>query len=245
MSFTLAPNKDFSEDIRILKDKLEAGENFSFSKYADGEWAVIKNGSINNTEFWFDNNSVMDSTKRDKLIESLKFQHPQYHVGISCPCCQGQPTFEEMKSFCGQPNERLTWANLWVNDNYNYYVSDILPIYNKRDVVLYCNESGSLENLPFKPSKVFPISNNAWGNNWGLIEETKEYIDKNNCKDVLFLFCCGPFGNILCHELTDFNDNNTYIDIGSTLNPFLQTGFHRQYYLQNSFWSTMKCQWGE
>ena len=121
MTFTLAPNKSFSEDIRILREKLNSKENFSFSKYADGEWAVMQNGSINNSEFWFDNNSVMDTMKREKLIDSFRFQHPQYYVGISSPCCQGQNTFEAMRDFSEQHPSRLTWANIWVNDNYKYY----------------------------------------------------------------------------------------------------------------------------
>jgi hypothetical protein len=245
MSFTLAPNKRFSEDIQILKNKIANRENFTLSKYADGEWAVIKNIGVNNTEFSFKKDSVMDSIKRDKLIESFQFQHPQYHVGISCPCCQGQPTFEEMRDFSGQPNERLTWANIWVNNNYAYYCSEILPMYSDRKVVLYCNKYGDVDNLPFKPEKLFPISVNAWEKNWNLIEESKEYIKENGAKDMVFLFCCGTLGNILCHELTKFSPDNTYIDIGSTLNPFLKTGFVREYYVSNSFWSQLECKWGE
>ena len=43
--------------------------------------------------------------------------------------------------------------------------------------------------------------------------------------------CAGPFGNILTHQLFEHNDNNTYIDIGSTLNPFLlgEIGKNRGY----------------
>jgi len=245
MNCTTPPNKKFKEDIKVFKHKIENSINFTFSKYADGEWAVIKNGSINNTEFWFDNNSFVDSMKRDRLIESFKFRHPQYYVGISCPCCQGQQTFEDMKSMSQQPDEMLTWANLWVNDNYKYYVSDILPLYNARKVVLYCNKDGDIDSLPFKPDKIFPVSNNAWDSDWDIIEESKDYILQSKAKDVLFLMCCGPFGNILCHELTKFNADNTYIDVGSTLNPFLKTGFARHYYVDNSVWSQLECVWGE
>jgi hypothetical protein len=245
MNLTLPPSKQFREDINIFKEKLEDGENFSFSKYADGEWAVLKNGSINNTEFWFDKDSVVDTMKREKLIDSFRFQHPQYYVGISCPCCQGQHAFEEMRDFSEQHPSRLTWANIWVNDNYKYYLSEIIPIFSRRNVVLYCNENSKLNELPFGPKKYFPISNNAWGGNWDLIEKSKEYITDFKVKDNLFLFCCGPFGNILCHELTKFDPDNTYLDIGSTLNPWLETGFDRQYYVQGSPWSNMKCVWGE
>ena len=46
--------KYFKQDIVNFKNKIESKENFSFSKYADGEWAVIQNHALNNKEFWFD-----------------------------------------------------------------------------------------------------------------------------------------------------------------------------------------------
>lgn len=233
--------KLFSEDIKIFKNKLEAGENFTFSKYADGEWAVMKNVSVNNREFWFSPNNMMDEIRRNKLIESFQFQHPQYHVGISCPCCQGIETFREMKSFSNQQDEKLTWANIWVNSNYSYFKEHILPIFKDKIVVLFCNADGKIENLPFKPYMVFPVENNAWEANWNFIEITKD-LKINNA---LFLFCCGPFGNILAYELTKNNPNNTYLDIGSTLNPWLKSaGFERHYYMNDSYFSKMICKWG-
>ena len=61
--------KSFRGDIELFVNKLKNKENFSFSKYADGEWAVIKNQAINNKEFWFDPNSEKDQEKRQYLIE--------------------------------------------------------------------------------------------------------------------------------------------------------------------------------
>ena len=50
------------------------------------------------------------------------------------------------------------------------------------------------------------------------INEIKNKIEEEDIKDSLFLFCAGPLGNVLSHQLWDFNKNNTYLDIGSTLN---------------------------
>jgi len=244
MNLTMPPNKTFDADICVFKHKLENGINFTFSKYADGEWAVLENRGTNNSEFWFNPENDSDTYKREKLVESFLFQHPQYYVGISCPCCQGQKVFEEMMEMCEQPQDRLTWANLWVNRNYRYYLSDILPAYSKKKTVLYCHENGDLGSLPFTPSKVFPISEDAWGRNWNLVEDSKQYIANNSIEDHVFLFCCGPFGNILCHQLTEFSDKNTYLDIGSTLNPFLKCeGFRRDYYMGNNFFANRACIW--
>lgn len=239
-------SKFFHNDIVFFANKLKNKENFSFSKYADGEWAVIKNTAINNREFWFDPNSDKDQQKRQALIESFQYKHPNYYVGISCPCCQGIDTFNEMYDFSGQDENHLTWANIWVNSNYKYYLSNILPTYRERDVILFCNENGRIRNLPFTPYMVVPLKNNAWEYNWNLVNDAKMVMSSVPSKNMLVLFCCGPFGNILCHELTKFDDQHTYLDIGSTLNPFLKSaGFERHYYMGNNVFSNLTCQWGK
>lgn len=238
--------RNFRSDIISFKNKLENKEYFSFSKYADGEWAVIKNHSINNKEFWFDPNKEQDQIKRQALIDSFKYQNDRYYVGISCPCCQGIETFREMRDFSGQPENRLTWANLWVNSNYPYFLQNIVPLFSNRSIVLVCNENSKVNNLPFTPYITIPVKYNAWEYNWNSIESLKEFITYHMIKDMVFLFCCGPFGNILCHQLTELEPNNTYLDIGSTLNPYLQSaGFDRLYYMGNNIFSRMECVWGE
>lgn len=238
--------KLFRRDITLFRNKLINKENFTFSKYADGEWAVIKNSAINNKEFWFDPNNDKDQLKRQALIESFKYKHPNYYVGISCPCCQGVETFNEMMSFSEQNDDHLTWANLWVNSNYKYYVSNILPLYKDRNVVLFCNENGRIDKLPFRPYVVVPLKNNAWEYNWDLVDDSKKLVSTMPEKNMLFLFCCGPFGNILCHQLTEYDNQHTYLDIGSTLNPFLgSAGFERHYYMGNNVFSNLTCSWGK
>jgi hypothetical protein len=244
MKLTIPPNKSYQEDIKIFHKALLDKKNFSFSKFCDGEWAVIKNQPINNKEFWFDPNNPQDQYKRASLINSFQFDHPNYFVGITCVNVFGLETHRAMKKICGLPECKLTWADIWVNSNYSYYIKNIIPVYRNRQTVLFCNAKSQVSNLPFEPRAVFSISYNAWEDNWSMIEEAKKYIAQNNIQDHIFLFCCGPFGNILCHQLTQFNDRNTYLDIGSTLNPLLQSaGFERDYYMGNNFFSNLIGAW--
>jgi hypothetical protein len=108
---------------------------------------------------------------------------------------------------------------------------------------LVCNKNSDLSNLPFWVEKVYPVTTSAWKNNYGLIREIQNQGDVGK----LFLFACGPFGNMLAHQLWDFNKNNTYLDIGSTLNPWLKSeGFKRDYYLEtNNMYKNRSCQWGK
>lgn len=246
MKFTIPPNKDYKVDIEILKKEIESENNFSFSKFCDGEWSVINNDKINNKEFWFNPSDIVDQKLRQLLINAFKFDYDRYYIGITCVKVFGLDVHKKMTEISGRTQDKITWADIWVNSNYHYYLNNIVPLFQRRPIVLFCQEAGKIENLPFVPKKVYRISNNAWKNNFNLIDESKEYIDKNNIRDHIFLFCCGPFGNILCHQLTDHNQNNTYLDIGSTLNPWLKSaGFDRDYYLGNNFFSNLVGEWDQ
>jgi hypothetical protein len=246
MKFTTPPNKNYRDDIKVLETAIKNNENISFAKFCDGEWSVICNKKINNKEFWFDPDNKNDQLKRQALIDSFQYKNPRYFVGITCVNIFGLDIHLQMTALSGQDQDHLTWADIWVNSNYRYYLSNILPIYKKRDVVLFCNENSNIEKLPFRPYLTIPLKNNAWEYNWDLVDRVKDIISAIPSKDMLFLFCCGPFGNILCHELTKFDERHTYLDIGSTLNPFLgSAGFERDYYMGNNYFSNMTGVWNQ
>jgi hypothetical protein len=244
MKFTTSPNKDYRGDIEILHSAIQAKKNFTFSKFCDGEWMVICNNQLNNKEFWFDPSDSLDQKLRQDLIKSFTFKHDQYYIGVASPNVFGLQMHRDMIINSQQDKTHITWADIWVNSNYPYYVNNILPLFEKRNVVLVCNIAANIENLPFKPRYTFRITNNAWKHNYSLIEELKWFIDLEDISNHIFLFCCGPFGNILCHRLTEHNKYNTYLDIGSTLNPWLQSaGFERHYYMGNNVFSNLVGTW--
>lgn len=229
--------KNFKEEIIKIFEKLQSKKPFSFSKFADGEWFMMRDIPINNNEF---NYTKDDQFYKDKLIDSFKFKDDEYYVGISCPCCQGSE-HQKMIDFCGQDDKHLTFANIFVNSNYQIYKDLFIEEFKNWNVHLIANKKSKVDNLPFKIEKFYPVENTAWKENYGLIEEIK----KDNLRNKLFLFACGPFGNMLAHQLWEHNKNNTYIDIGSTLNPWLQSeGFKRDYYDFGLTYKNRTCYWG-
>ena len=238
-------NKKFRNDLGIIIKKLSNRKPFAFSKYADGELSILVNKSINNGEFWFNPNT--DQESRDDLIKSFRFNHKNYYVGIACPCCIGGPPVHNwMKQNSNQQEDHLTWANIFVNGNHEYYVKNMIPVYEKYEVVVVSNNKSNIDALPFKVKKHFSIGKNAWIKDYPIIEDIKTYIDNNDIKSHLFLFCAGPFGNILAHKLFEHNDLNTYIDIGSTLNVMLlgNAGKNRGY-LRGGPSLNKICSWGD
>ena len=229
--------KYFSDEIQKLFEKLKNKEKFSFSKYADGEWAMIKGQHINNSEFEYSPST--DEFYRQKLIESFTYSDDGYYVGISCPCCQGDEHYN-MYKFSNQKDENLTFANLFVNSNYEFFKQFFIEEFKTYDVHLVAHETSNINNLPFKVEEFYPVGDSAWKNNYDLIEKIKN----NNFSNKLFLFSCGPFGNILAHQLWEQNKNNTYIDVGSTLNFWTNAKSFQRYYMFGGHYGSLICVWG-
>jgi hypothetical protein len=230
--------KKFDDEIIRIYEKLKNKDYFSFSKYADGEWEIIKGRQINNGEFEYLPSE--DEFYRQKLIESFIFRDDNYFVGISCPCCQGDEHYK-MYEYSKQKYENLTFANLFVNNNYKFFKQFFINEFKNREVHLIAHETSNINNLPFKVEEFYPVKDSAWKNNYSLIEKIKN----KNLNGKLFLFSCGPFGNILAHQLWEFNKKNTYLDVGSTLNFWTNAKSFQRYYIMGGNYSELVCIWGD
>lgn len=215
--------KTFEGDFYKILSKLKSRTNFSFSKYADGEYSILINRKIRNCDNWTYDPDI-DEKYRIELLDSFMFNEPGYYVGISCPCCVDMSEVRWMRDNVKVDDEHLTWANIFVNGNYVKFCMEFIPEFNNHDIILVANKNATIEKLPFKVQEHIKIGDTAWKENFNLVEElpTKEYSNK------LFLFCAGPLGNMLSAKMWKYNKRNTYIDIGSTLNPWL-TSCNRGY----------------
>jgi hypothetical protein len=230
--------KEFRSDIENLFDLIKNKKKFAFSKYADGEYKILINQPITNCDGWkFDPKKNLDEQKL--LSDSFKYEHEDYYVGISCPCCQPKKHVDWMRKNVGSKN--VTWANLFVNSNYDFFVDNFFPEFNNWDgsVILFANENGINNKLPFKVDKYIPLKLESWKNPHleELINLSKNISDEKEGQ--LFLFSAGPLGNMLSYTLHLHNKNNTYIDIGSTINPWI-VGNNRSYLKGNN---NKTCTW--
>lgn len=268
---TVGKEKDFVKDLLIIEDLLKRGENFAFSRFSDGETYMLLGKEIEmNRNFirvgeLFDGGArcAEDDIKhydprkhefyRQKLEESLLFRGENYYKGISCRCCIGGGGAEGEKYFkwtldkIGPGDEHnLTWSNLLINSNYLYYIQNIVPIFKTKDIVMVVNHLADTSKLGFNIKKEFRIGENCMVNNYGVIDEIKDYIKNNNIKDHVFLIAASFLTNMINHQVYSVYDNNTFIDIGSSLNPFMPgISSRRQYMYQlcGAPKDTKKCIW--
>lgn len=231
---------NYIKDFDVLKSKLSSGENFAFLRFSDGEGFILYNQYLELSNQGYNLNGargyayygkeeykVFDPEKhsfyRDKLIESLEYCADNYYKGIpmkeSCQAFDG--IFDEIVENAGGDSEFLTFANLWNNANYSRFIEEFVPILKNKKVIFICNEASKFDELPFEVIKHFAIGSNAMINDYDIIEEIKLYIDDNNIEDHVFLFSAASLSNLIIHQLYEVNKKNTYIDIGSTLNPLM------------------------
>lgn len=215
----------FPKHLQRFEELLRNKTPFSLSRYGDGELTIMKGVPLDlasKKEFTYDGNTNM----QEELLDSFTYQDDSYFVGIGCKCCVGDETYEEYKTLCQQPAENLTWANIFVNGNYNYFLHNIMPLFETFDEVVLVSP-GTTERLPFKVSKHFKIGPDVWGKQYNLKEDLVTYTkDKEGA---LVLLCAGPFANILCKTLHESNNRNTYLDLGSVFNVPLGIGANRGY----------------
>jgi len=228
--------KTFEGDFFKILNLLKEGEKFSFSKYCDGEYAILRDVQITNCDGW-KYRPEEDAIYGKALLDSFKYNDDGYYVGIMAPCCISMSKVQWMRDNVSVPEERLTWANLFVNSNYKLFKEHFIPEFNNHDIILVSSNRTKLENLPFKVEEHYGIGKTAWRDDYGLID----VLSKKDYKDKLFLFCAGPLGNMLAARLWEINKNNTYIDIGSTLNPWI-VGNNRGY-LKGKSTLSQTCKW--
>lgn len=229
--------KTFSGDFDKFLNKIKSGEHFSLSRWGDGELMILEKTAIDirskgNGEFRYDPNLPQYKGMRTKLLESYTYQDDNYYIGIACPCCVGQEKYQYMKDKSGQDEEHLTWANIFVNSNYEKSINELIPELKNHSVTIVVNENSKFNKLPFTPNQILTVGTDAWYNNFDLGHDILENIIMRGIKNEIFLFAAGPLANILTYSLWDLGSkNNTYIDIGSILDPYLDLKLTRGYHL--------------
>lgn len=227
------------KDFYKLKEKLDKKENFAFLRFSDGEMFVIMNKylELNNSGYNLDGScgyayygeeeyKLFDPNKhsfyRERLIDSLMYNENNYYKGIPTRSqCGNIFDFEEILKISGGDSEFLTFSDLLNTINYRKFIGEILPSFSNKKIIIVVNQTANIKKLPFKILKDFRVGSNCFINDYDIIEDIKKYVIENDIKNHVFLISAASLSNLIIHQLYDMNKENTYIDIGSTLNPIM------------------------
>ena len=75
--------------------------------------------------------------------------------------------------------------------------------------------------MMYNVEKSFIIGENCMINDYDIAEKIKNYIADNNIKNHVILCSAATLSNYIIYECYKDNSNNTFLDIGSCLNPLI------------------------
>ena len=232
--------KDFKKAFGSLLAKIDDKENFAFSRFSDGELFIMQNKTVVLADNHYITGNIKGKNRytkeehkefhpskhqmfREKLIECYLHNQDKYYKGIctSTDGHVGKHNFDWMIDFHKGDHENLTFANLLINANYSRFVEEMIPALSKRKIIYVVNELANTDGLPFEIEREFRIGSNCMINNFDTSEKVARYIEDNNIKDHIILCSAASLSNFIIHDCYKQNSNNTFLDIGSCLNPLL------------------------
>lgn len=234
---------DFKDEFYRIIELIDKSDSFVFSRYGDGEVMLI-NGedvSTNTQAYSIDKWSSKGKTKLGtKLDDSLYHTEDNWIYGIPCQCCNDRCK-HVLLSKLKTDIKNITYANLWVNSNYElfkYWVSKLID-----EVVVIGNYKGVNNKYPFNVKQYIPIPDDCVN----YYEQNDKEFESKLIKDVegvektLFLISAGPLTEVIIEILWKNNKNNKYIDVGSSLDEFIHSKVTRPYMVKGNQYSIKKC----
>lgn len=246
---TMNRSHKFNQEIHFFLDKIKNKNPFSIVRYGDGEMMILENKPIDlSQKFNGEHKFVPENAEYQKLktemLESIQYKSSNYYVGLPCPCCVKKENVTSLIKTSGQNDSNLTWANIFVNSNYNIFKTEFLKTIENQDVVVICNQKSNTETLSKKCKilKEFRIGANAWLNNYSMIDEIIEY-SKIVSPNTIFLFMAGTFTKLTIYKIHKTRQDLFLLDLGSSLDLVLSLGETRNYLKPNSTNINKVCTW--
>ena len=217
--------------------KIEKGENFVLLRYGDGERAIMCGETVTAQEGWVSPNYV--SKLGNALLDTLNDANPKVYYGISCPCCDPTAYFWYSTRI---KNKHRTFANLWVNANYQDFITKFDKL--QRDAILIANHNADGKKIGnLNILKHYEIGDDCisfWEHDaQSLIQQIKDEFGNKN--DLLYVVSAGPMSEPIIMELFHNNPNNCYIDFGSSIDKYIHNKQTRPYMDSSTIYAKQRC----
>lgn len=231
----------FDTDFEYFWNLIDQKYNFAYARYADGEVRLMRGDAVhdNSQAYLVDKWKApqsMTKVGRD-LLDTISHIEDNFYYAIS-GTNDSIDDYNFLRTHIKQIPERITFANLWINNNYKKTLQKYSSL--SREVFLICNEKARKENFPFKVVDVTPFPNdciNYWESSGEefITNLTKKF---NTLQNTLVFVSCGPISEIIIHRLFISNSNNTYIDVGSSIDEYVHGYKTRPYMIGSSEYAT-------
>ena len=217
---------------------------FSFIRFGDGENLIMKGAKIKvKTDKW--NWNPQNKKFQDSLIESSSIC-TNHNGFIGIPCKNWIKVSKSILSFSNCSSAKyMSYATLFINKNYQSFKNWILHFINtsfpnRWKIILVAN-SIIHKNIKWA-YKFYPVPDHLienWDNIYISLLRKLSYEARHN--NLIFFISAGPAANIIISYLSKINNNNIYIDFGSSIE-FITKGYSTRPYAKNSQYSRQSCE---
>jgi hypothetical protein len=229
---------DFENELHFFTNLISCKIPFSFIRFGDGENSIMK-GDVHDTKidkwYWNPNNKKF----QDSLIESASIcMHHNNFIGI--PCKNWNKISESILSYSKCSSAKyMSYATLFINKNFllfKIWILSFINTINRWKIILVAN---SIIHKSITWAYKFDHLIENWDKySISLLSELSHQAKEN---DLIFFISAGPAANIIISYLSKINNNNTYIDFGSSIE-FITKGYTTRSYAKNGETSLWSCE---
>ena len=235
---------DFDQLLELLLKKIP----FTFVRFSDGEMEIIRNhrlfigdgriswskGEVEFSYPDFDKKDFLperDVLLRDDLIASARFTDKNFIKGIPASHNKALDDRNLLVGLNDGSHKNLTFADLFINQNYLKFRRKVLPSFYRFEHVFYLGNFRSKPNLLNDNWKLIPLQDNFFENYEQVLGSSLSALQALP-KHSLVLSSASSLTNILGHQILQHRQDLTFFDVGTSLHDLvgLQSGI-REYHV--------------
>ena len=225
------------EAIKIMKELLDRKSPITFVRFSDGETEILKNNPLvinENGVSWSKGNLAVryptydhkefiperDGELRADLIRSVQHSGPGYVKGVPARHNASFLDKSVVVDLNRNGEDDLTFADLFLNSNFRYFRSELVPLFDKFDSkIVVANFRSSVKNL---------------GNGWKFISlpdgifqnysATRDQVIKELRgveEGSIVLSSASSLTSVIGHQMHRNRPDVTFLDIGTSLHDLL------------------------
>ena len=206
-----------NSDLEWFFSLLKSNTPFAFSRFNDGEMGGIsKEGFVAAR-----GDQVVSRELRNALIVALQHTQKNYFVGV--PCSQCFPEYHGLAMGYLSDESNVQCAVVMTNRNWKNFVDNIGSAMKGKRVYWVSGDDQDVSKLPFEVHATKFIPNK---DSWAHREMLNGYEHEIESGAVVFI-SCGPLARVLVNKWFRTRPDVTFIDIGSTFDPYTRNVAHR------------------
>lgn len=212
----------------------------TYVRFSDGELEILRGNPfsiVNGVVTWrlgilqggypeHDNKSFVpdrDAILRADLMESARYHSEGFYKGVPASSNKAVVDRDYMIQLNGGRTDWLTFSDLFINENYLRFLEDLLPLFLANPNVFFLgNFRANLSEMSEKWTHV-PLQDNAFPDYEVVLPGLLKKFSSLEADSVI-LSSASSLSNILGHKLHEIRPDISFIDVGTSLNPFVGLG---------------------